>query len=105
PTYDYECGKCGGSFEIFQKITDPPEEKCPSCGAKKLKRLFGGGAGFIFKGSGFYITDYRSEDYKKRAKAESEGASKSSSEKSTDSKPSKDSTGTKPASASATTAS
>lgn len=92
PTYDYECAACGETCEIFQKITDEPETRCPSCGKKRLKRLIGGGGGFIFKGSGFYITDYRSEDYKKRAKAESESGSSDkgkSSEKSSESKPSK----------------
>ena len=74
PTYEYECGACKGVVEIFQSITEPPKKKCPSCGKQRLKRLIGGGSGFIFKGSGFYITDYRSESYKSKAKAESEGA-------------------------------
>jgi putative FmdB family regulatory protein len=58
PTYDYECTACGNAFEVFQKITDKALEKCPKCG-KKLRRLIGGGSGIIFKGSGFYATDYR----------------------------------------------
>lgn len=58
PTYDYECEHCGHTFEVFQKITDEPLEKCPKC-HKKVKRLIGSGAGIIFKGSGFYATDYR----------------------------------------------
>lgn len=58
PTYDYECAHCGHKFEAFQKITDKPFEECPKCG-KKIKRLIGAGSGIIFKGSGFYTTDYR----------------------------------------------
>lgn len=58
PTYDYECSSCGIKFELFQKITDKPIDKCPKCG-KKVKRLIGSGSGIIFKGSGFYATDYR----------------------------------------------
>lgn len=58
PTYDYECTKCDHVFEAFQQMTDKPLSKCPKCGAK-VKRLIGGGAGIIFKGSGFYATDYR----------------------------------------------
>jgi len=75
PTYEYECGACGKISEVFQQITEDPLEKCPECGKRRLKRLIGGGAGFIFKGSGFYTTDYRSEDYKAKAKAESGGSS------------------------------
>jgi putative FmdB family regulatory protein len=69
PTYEYECTSCGHRFEKFQSITAAPVKRCPSCG-KKVKRLFGTGGGLIFKGSGFYTTDYRSEDYKRAAKAE-----------------------------------
>lgn len=58
PTYEYECTHCGHSFELFQKITDKPINKCPKCN-KEVKRLIGSGAGIIFKGSGFYATDYR----------------------------------------------
>jgi len=58
PTYEYECTKCGHSFEAFQKMTDQPLNKCPKC-AKMVKRLIGSGSGIIFKGSGFYATDYR----------------------------------------------
>jgi putative FmdB family regulatory protein len=63
PTYDYECLKCGKRFEVFQKMTDEPKKRCPTCRGK-VRRLIGAGAGMIFKGSGFYITDYRSKDYK-----------------------------------------
>ncbi len=74
PTYDYECDACGHEFEQFQSITASPLKKCPACGKLKLRRLIGTGAGIIFKGSGFYETDYRSESYKKAAKAEKESA-------------------------------
>ena len=70
PTYDYECDACQHKFELFQNITAEPEKKCPECGKRKLRRLIGAGAGFVFKGSGFYLTDYRSESYKKRAEAD-----------------------------------
>lgn len=74
PTYEYECTCCGHRFEKFQSIIAPPVKPCPRCG-KRVRRLLGAGAGVIFKGSGFYVTDYRSESYKKAAKAEKEGQS------------------------------
>lgn len=67
PTYDYECDACGHEFELFQSISDPVKRKCPECGKLKLRRLFGTGAAVVFKGSGFYQTDYRSDSYKKAA--------------------------------------
>ncbi len=67
PTYDYECDACGHEFELFQSISEPVKRKCPDCGKLKLRRLFGTGAAIVFKGSGFYQTDYRSESYKKAA--------------------------------------
>ena len=70
PTYDYECDACEHAFELFQSITEPVKKKCPECGRRKLRRLFGTGAALLFKGSGFYQTDYRSESYKKGVKAE-----------------------------------
>ena len=70
PTYDYECDACGHSFELFQNVSEPIKKKCPSCRKMKLQRLIGGGAGFLFKGSGFYTTDYRSESYKSGAAAD-----------------------------------
>lgn len=70
PTYEYECEACDHSFEQFQSITATPLKKCPACGRRKLRRVFGTGAAIIFKGSGFYQTDYRSESYKKAAQAE-----------------------------------
>jgi putative FmdB family regulatory protein len=81
PTYDYECNSCGHEFELFQTISDSPRKKCPECGKLKLRRLFGTGGAIVFKGSGFYQTDYRSESYKKAAKADKKEASPSSSTK------------------------
>lgn len=74
PTYDYLCDACEHSFEEFQSISAKPLKKCPECGRPKLKRLIGTGAGILFKGSGFYETDYRSDSYKQAAKKESESA-------------------------------
>jgi putative FmdB family regulatory protein len=87
PTYDYECDACGHEFELFQGINDPVQRKCPDCGKLKLRRLFGTGAAVVFKGSGFYQTDYRSDSYKKAAekdKKKSSESSGSSSEKSSE---------------------
>ena len=70
PTYDYECDACGHTLEIFQGINEPKKKKCPECGKLKLRRLLGAGAAVVFKGSGFYQTDYRSESYKKAKAAE-----------------------------------
>jgi putative FmdB family regulatory protein len=70
PTYDYVCDACDHQFELFQSITAAPERKCPACGRRKLRRLIGPGAAIVFKGSGFYKTDYRSESYKKAAASE-----------------------------------
>lgn len=85
PTYDYQCDSCGHKFELFQSIKDDPIRKCPECKKLKLRRLFGTGAALVFKGSGFYQTDYRSDSYKKAAKADSEKSSKSSSDASSSS--------------------
>ncbi len=74
PTYDYRCNACGHEFELFQNITASPIRKCPECGRHKLRRLFGTGAAIVFKGSGFYQTDYRSESYKKGAEKEKKAA-------------------------------
>jgi putative FmdB family regulatory protein len=73
PTYDYKCFGCEHQFEQFQSITAEPIRKCPKCGKRKVKRLLGIGAGLIFKGSGFYITDYRDKSYTEKAKAEAGG--------------------------------
>lgn len=70
PTYEYECSSCKHRFEKFQSIRDSALRKCPACGRLKLRRLVSGGGGFIFKGSGFYQTDYRSESYRKSAEKE-----------------------------------
>jgi len=70
PTYDYSCDACRHEFEVFEPITAEPQRKCPKCKKNKLRRLFGAGAGLIFKGSGFYQTDYRGESYKKAAEAD-----------------------------------
>ena len=69
PTYDYECPKCKKTFELSQKMTAAPIKTCPDCGGK-VKRLIGAGAGIIFKGNGFYTTDYRSDSYKSKEKSE-----------------------------------
>ena len=75
PTYDYVCDACQHEFELFQSIKDEPKRKCPECGRQKLRRLIGPGAAIVFKGSGFYKTDYRSESYKKAAAADKSAAS------------------------------
>jgi putative FmdB family regulatory protein len=72
PTYDYECDACDHRFEELQSFSEPPLKKCPECGKNKLRRLFGTGAAILFKGSGFYQTDYRSESYKSAAKKDAE---------------------------------
>jgi putative FmdB family regulatory protein len=71
PTYEYVCDACGHAFEEFQSMSDKVLRKCPKCKKSKLRRLFGTGAAIIFKGGGFYQTDYRSESYKNAAKADS----------------------------------
>ena len=92
PTYEYACQKCGRNFDAYQSMRDAPFEVCPKelCrqarwGKGKVKRLLGTGAGLIFKGSGFYTTDYRSNSYKEGAKKESSTGEKSGSEKGGDS--------------------
>ncbi len=77
PTYQYRCTACKHEFEELQSIKEDPLTKCPKCKKKKLNRLMGTGAGLLFKGSGFYITDYRSESYKSAAKADSASSGKS----------------------------
>jgi len=86
PTYEYECQACGEVHEIFHGMSAPRPRKCPSCGKLKLKKLLSGGAGFIFKGDGFYITDYRSKDYKDKAKKDKESAGTKKSDSKSDSK-------------------
>ena len=101
PTYEYRCENCGHEFEQFQSITASPLRKCSSCDKMTLKRLIGAGSGIIFKGSGFYQTDYRTENYKNGAKnvttaGNTEKKTESKSE-AKDSKDSKDSKTTAPA--------
>ncbi len=74
PTYEYQCTNCSHRFEQFQSMKDKPLRTCPECGKKTLERLIGTGAAVIFKGSGFYQTDYRSESYKKAAESESKSS-------------------------------
>ena len=101
PTYDYLCDSCGHGFEKFQSITARPLRKCPKCGKNRLKRLIGAGTGIIFKGSGFYETDYRSEGYKEAKKKDEKPATESKDKKDTkggttsETKPTKDVTQTK----------
>ncbi|QSH41269.1 zinc ribbon domain-containing protein [Lentisphaerota bacterium ZTH] len=75
PTYDYECSACSKHFEFFQGMKDEPLKLCPECGEPALKRLIGTGAGILFKGNGFYCTDYRSESYNKSKAKESKSES------------------------------
>jgi putative FmdB family regulatory protein len=84
PTYDYKCQACGHEFERFQPITSKAIKKCPKCGKNQAKRLIGAGAGLIFKGSGFYVTDYRDKAYTDRAKSDAPGGGESKSAGSTE---------------------
>jgi len=86
PTYDYVCDACGHKFELFQSINEPHKKKCDECGKPKLRRLIGAGAAIVFKGSGFYQTDYRSDSYKKRAEADKLASSDAKSETKSDTK-------------------
>ena len=75
PTYEYDCTECGARVEFFQSMSEGPKRKCPRCGSPRgLRRRIGAGAGIIFRGSGFFQTDYRSESYKAQAKKEREAA-------------------------------
>lgn len=91
PTYDYKCNACSHTFELFQSMTAKHEKKCPSCGKLKLERLIGTGAALIFKGGGFYQTDYRTESYKKGETA-AQASTKPTDSSASDSKPAADST-------------
>lgn len=86
PTYDYRCNGCGHEFELFQSMSDSHKRKCPECGKLTLERLIGTGAAVLFKGSGFYQTDYRSESYKKGAEAEKKAKTDAKSDKKSDKK-------------------
>ena len=87
PTYDYRCHECGYEFEKFQSIKAPSIRKCPECGKLKVKRLLGAGAGIIFKGNGFYQTDYRSDSYRKAAEKDKPPDDSKSESKPADKKP------------------
>ena len=98
PTYEYVCKSCGHEFEVFQSMTENSKRKCPECGKNTLERKIGTGAAVLFKGSGFYQTDYRSESYKKaaesdkkpaEAKAETNAESKPDAKADTNAKPDK----------------
>ena len=96
PTYEYKCEECGYKFEQFQTITAKPLHECPECGQDTLNRLIGAGAGIIFKGSGFYQTDYRSESYKKAAESEKIATNKDTGRKKSETKDSTKSDKSKP---------
>lgn len=87
PTYDYRCNACNHEFELFQSMSEGVKKKCPVCGKLKLERLIGTGSALIFKGSGFYETDYRSKDYTKAKEADSKAATET--KKTEDAKPKK----------------
>lgn len=97
PTYDYICDGCGHEFEAFESIKADPQTVCPSCDTSKLRRKIGAGAAILFKGPGFYQTDYRSESYKAAAKADKPSDSSSSSSSKSDSSSSKSEGSSKPA--------
>ena len=79
PTYEYQCDACEHNFDEFQSMSEPALKKCPQCKKSKLRRVFGTGAAILFKGAGFYETDYRSESYKQAAKADQDSSSKAAS--------------------------
>jgi putative FmdB family regulatory protein len=107
PTYEYRCEACGHELELFQRMSEKPVRKCPECGKLKLNRLIGAGAGLLFKGSGFYITDYRSKEYKEQAAADRKdgGGQKGDGAKGDGAKPGKDSSTTAATSSSTATSS
>src|SRR5882724_223511 len=94
PTYEYMCDACGHEFEKFQSMTSAPVKVCPNCGKRKVRKLISAGAGLIFKGSGFYITDYRDGGYKKdQANANKDSSAKPAETKPGDAKPAEAKTG------------
>lgn len=105
PTYDYICDGCGHEFEAFESIKADPQTDCPECKERKLRRKIGAGAAILFKGSGFYQTDYRSDSYKKAAKAEGSSGDSGGGSKSDSSKGSSSSSGAAPAASSPSTSS
>ena len=86
PTYEYVCQKCEHRFERFQSIMARPIRKCPSCGKASVQRLVGAGGGILFKGSGFYQTDYRSDSYKKASESETKSTDSGTAQKKTEAK-------------------
>jgi len=90
PTYDYRCNGCEHEFELFQSMSAGVKKKCPECGKLQLERLIGTGAAVLFKGSGFYETDYRSDNYKSAEKAEKGQAAKKAAKKHDDAKAAKE---------------
>ena len=88
PTYEYQCTKCGQRFDLFQSMKEPPKKTCPKCKGR-VQRLIGTGVGLIFKGSGFYSTDYRSDSYKAGAKKESAPKASETGDKSSKTEPAK----------------
>lgn len=95
PTYEYRCKTCEHAWEEFQSIKSEPSRKCPECGKLKAERIISAGGGILFKGSGFYETDYRSESYKKGAKAEKKAQEGAKSDSKSDSKSESKSSGSK----------
>lgn len=87
PTYDYRCTACGHTWELFQSMSAKHEKKCPKCGKATAERLIGMGAAVVFKGGGFYQTDYRSEGYKQAAEADKKASTPAPAESKTDAKP------------------
>lgn len=85
PTYEYECLACKATFERFQSMSETPVQSCPECGKRRARRKIGGGAGLLFKGSGFYITDYRGSDYAAKAKSDGDAAKPAGETKSSES--------------------
>lgn len=102
PTYDYICDGCGHEFEAFESIKADPQKHCPKCDTDQLRRKIGAGAAILFKGSGFYITDYRSDSYNKAAKADTSSGSSSSSASSSSASSSSSTSSTPAASSSGT---
>jgi len=96
PTYEYICQICQHRFEKFQSITAKPLQRCPKCGKNGLKKVIGSGAGILFRGSGFYQTDYRTQSYKKAAEKEKTSPEKKTKKEKTDAKDSKPQTKTTP---------
>jgi putative FmdB family regulatory protein len=87
PTYEYKCGNCGNEIEVMQSMKDAPLTKCPKCGEETLKKMISGGAGLIFKGSGFYLTDYKNKSTADSSSKSSASKTETKTETKTESKP------------------